>query len=470
MPQPRMQARLPACECRPTAPRRAGCSNTCCCFFERLAARAPLLMVIEDVHWADRSTLDLLGFLARNLRQGPIVLVVSYRSDELHRRHPLLPFLAEQERSGRAERLELGRFDRSELAAQLAAILGVEPDPELVERILARSEGNAFYAEELLASRHDAAGSRHAAGGAAGARRDAERAGPGAACASRRRVGSGSHRRCWRASAGPTNANSIAPSARRSPVTSSCSGKDRRRSGTPSVTPLSTRRSTATCCRASGRDSMPRLREPSPRRRAEADASRAAELAYHWQAAHDLPRAFDAWIQRGPRGGGDLRLRRGPSDFEHALELWDQVPDAAARAPLDRVELLTRAAFHAAGPAPIRSVAYIREAISLVDPDSRPHACRAAPGATRSVQLVPCRPRDDPRGVPGGGPPGAGRTALGCPVVGPVRTRPLLRRDGPAGRGRPAVRRGTLGGARGRRPAGREPGARAAWQGHGAVG
>ena len=120
--------------------------------FERLAARAPLIVVMEDVHWADRSTLELLGFLGRNLRQGPIVLVVSYRSDELHRRHPLLPFLAEQERSGRAERLELERFDRAELAAQLAAILGAQPDPKLVERIMARSQGNAFYAEELLAA------------------------------------------------------------------------------------------------------------------------------------------------------------------------------------------------------------------------------------------------------------------------------------------------------------------------------
>ncbi len=52
-------------------------------------------VVIEDIHWADRSTLELLGFLARNLREGPIVVLATYRSDELHRRHPLMPFLAE---------------------------------------------------------------------------------------------------------------------------------------------------------------------------------------------------------------------------------------------------------------------------------------------------------------------------------------------------------------------------------------
>ena len=369
------------------------------------------------------------------------------------------------------ERLELGRFDRSELAAQLAAILGVEPDPELLERILARSEGNAFYAEELLAA------------GTTGRLPDTLREVLLARVAtmsepaqerwfaSRRREGTASHRRCWRVSAGPTNANSIEPWARRSPITSSCSGKDRRRSGTPSVTPLSSEalygdllpgertRLHAAFARALAAEAQP-----------DGEAFRAAELAYHWQAAHDLPRAFDAWISAALAAEAIYAFAEARASFEHALELWDQVPDAAARAPLDRVDLLTRAAFHAAGPAPIRSAAYIREAISLVDPTRDPHACRAAPGATRSIQLVPCRPRDDPRGVPGGGPPGAGRTAHGCPVVGPVRTRPLLRRDGPTSRGHPALRSGALGRAFGRRPAGREPGAGAAWQGHGAVG
>ena len=77
----------------------------------RLAERGPVLLVVEDLHWADQSTRDLLGFLVRNLRAG-VALVLTYRSDELHRRHPLRPFLAELDRSGRADRLEVGRFDR----------------------------------------------------------------------------------------------------------------------------------------------------------------------------------------------------------------------------------------------------------------------------------------------------------------------------------------------------------------------
>src|SRR5919201_3534964 len=89
----------------------------------RLADRGPVLLVVEALHWADRSTRDLLGFLHRNLR-GAVALVLTYRSDELHRRHPLRPFLAELERGGRAERLELGRLDRRELAELLGGILG----------------------------------------------------------------------------------------------------------------------------------------------------------------------------------------------------------------------------------------------------------------------------------------------------------------------------------------------------------
>jgi predicted ATPase len=55
----------------------------------RLGRRAPLVLVVEDLHWADPSTRGFLAFLVRNARREPLVLVASYRSDELHRRHPL---------------------------------------------------------------------------------------------------------------------------------------------------------------------------------------------------------------------------------------------------------------------------------------------------------------------------------------------------------------------------------------------
>src|SRR5215211_4284735 len=120
----------------------------------RLAERGPVLLVVEDLHWADQSIRDLLGFLVRNLRGG-VALVLTFRSDELHRRRPLRPFLAELDRSGRAERLELDRLGRRELAELLAAILEEPAAPALVAEILGRSEGNPFFAEELLAAHLD---------------------------------------------------------------------------------------------------------------------------------------------------------------------------------------------------------------------------------------------------------------------------------------------------------------------------
>ncbi|MGE5636085.1 MAG: ATP-binding protein, partial [Nocardioidaceae bacterium] len=127
--------------------------------FERLLAllaelsdERPLVLVVEDLHWADRSTRDFLAFLSRALRQERLLLVVTYRSDELHRRHPLRPLLAELERLERVERLDLTRFSRGELVAQLTGILGARPDARLVEELWERAEGNAFFTEELLAA------------------------------------------------------------------------------------------------------------------------------------------------------------------------------------------------------------------------------------------------------------------------------------------------------------------------------
>jgi predicted ATPase len=117
---------------------------------ERLAARAPLLWVLEDLHWADRSTRDLVAFLASSLRSGRVLVVLTFRSDELDRRHPLHGLLGELIRNRRVVRLELRRFTRAELAEQLAGLLGADPPARLVDDIYARSEGNPFFAEELL--------------------------------------------------------------------------------------------------------------------------------------------------------------------------------------------------------------------------------------------------------------------------------------------------------------------------------
>lgn len=118
---------------------------------ERLSDHAPICLVIEDLHWADSATRDLLVFLAHNLRDARIVLVATFRGEDLHRRHPLRAVVAGLSRAGAARTLDLAPFDDVEMREQLAGILGSDPPADLVAAVLERSEGNAFFAEELVA-------------------------------------------------------------------------------------------------------------------------------------------------------------------------------------------------------------------------------------------------------------------------------------------------------------------------------
>jgi DNA-binding NarL/FixJ family response regulator/tetratricopeptide (TPR) repeat protein len=117
-----------------------------------LAAEGPVLLAIEDAHWADQSTRDLLGFLLARLHQRQVSLVISFRSDDLHRRHPLRHAAAEWTRLPRVARLNLEPLGRSDVRTLLRALHGGSmPETRLAE-IVSRSEGNAFFAEELLAA------------------------------------------------------------------------------------------------------------------------------------------------------------------------------------------------------------------------------------------------------------------------------------------------------------------------------
>ena len=118
---------------------------------ERIAADSVTVIALEDLHWSDRSTRDLLRFLVRNLTQGRVMLIGTYRTDELNERHPFLSLLAELGRGGRVDRFELAPFTRGEVRDQLAGILGHPPDRPLVARLHDRSGGNPFFTEELLA-------------------------------------------------------------------------------------------------------------------------------------------------------------------------------------------------------------------------------------------------------------------------------------------------------------------------------
>ncbi|WP_375537885.1 AAA family ATPase [Streptomyces sp. Amel2xB2] len=120
---------------------------------ERLATGRTVVLALEDLHWADRSTRELLGYLYRSVHTSRLVLLATYRSDDIHRRHPLRPFLAGLDRLRTVRRVELPRLSRVEVHAQIAGIQGVtEPDPEQARVIFERTDGNPFFVEELTAN------------------------------------------------------------------------------------------------------------------------------------------------------------------------------------------------------------------------------------------------------------------------------------------------------------------------------
>ncbi|HVW46587.1 MAG TPA: AAA family ATPase, partial [Solirubrobacterales bacterium] len=126
---------------------------------ETMAEEVPMVLWLDDAHWADHATRDFLAFLAASLPdEVRLLTVIAYRSDQLHRRHPMRPLLAELGRGRRVRRLDLGPFDRGEVATQLSDILGAAPDSEIVERFFERGEGNPLFTEELLAAGADGRG------------------------------------------------------------------------------------------------------------------------------------------------------------------------------------------------------------------------------------------------------------------------------------------------------------------------
>jgi DNA-binding SARP family transcriptional activator/tetratricopeptide (TPR) repeat protein len=112
-----------------------------------LAARAPLLLMIDDLHWADHGTLLLTSFLLRSSRSGPILVLGTYRDTEVGRRTPLTSALAELRRSGALDRVDLRGLTLDDVAALTASVLG---SAEVAPRVHSRTGGNAFFVEEVL--------------------------------------------------------------------------------------------------------------------------------------------------------------------------------------------------------------------------------------------------------------------------------------------------------------------------------
>ncbi|HWL43860.1 MAG TPA: AAA family ATPase [Ilumatobacter sp.] len=119
--------------------------------FGELSAVQPVLLAIEDLHWADPATRAFVSYVARNVVSDPVALVLTVRTDELHRRHPLRTTLAELGRLPTVSRLDLDPLDTDDLGELLAALSGTPLPRAAVRRIAERSGGNPFYAEQLLA-------------------------------------------------------------------------------------------------------------------------------------------------------------------------------------------------------------------------------------------------------------------------------------------------------------------------------
>ena len=124
-------------------------------FAELLAEAAreqPVVMAIEDLHWADEATYELVPYLARKLRNERVLLLATYRSDELHRLHPLNHVLAELSRGRLAEDVRLRKLTLEETGDVVRAALGLSrsPTPEFRQALYDRTEGNPFFLEEIL--------------------------------------------------------------------------------------------------------------------------------------------------------------------------------------------------------------------------------------------------------------------------------------------------------------------------------
>jgi DNA-binding CsgD family transcriptional regulator/tetratricopeptide (TPR) repeat protein len=338
--------------------------------FRRLAADRPLLLVIEDIHWADASTVALLDYLTRNL-SGAIVLVATYRSDELHRRHPLLPFLAEVERRRHIERIDLPPFDRGEIAELVREIRSEPADRHLIDQLFERSDGNAFYIEELLATRATIGELPTTLREVLSARvaelteptqellRHASAAGPDISAPVLGAV----------SQIDEAQVHARLREAVERHILTTHAGSDRltfrhalmREAIYESLLPWERTRLHAAFAAAL---------EVTPSDAG--DPSRAAELAYHWYAAHDLSRALEAAVRAAKAFDRVLAPADAHAQYERALELWDRVPDPARLVGLERVELLERAAAAAAVSTPSRAVALMNATIELVDPEADP--------------------------------------------------------------------------------------------------
>jgi DNA-binding CsgD family transcriptional regulator len=306
-----------------------------------LAAAAPVLLVLEDLHWADASTRDLVTFLSRMLHRERVALIGSYRTDDLHRRHPLRPVVAELLRLPSVIAVDLTPLVPSALAEHLTATAPGRIDATELNDIVSRAEGNAYYAEELLA----------ASVGSDPGRRDILPAGLAALLLSRVEQLSDPTQRVLRAAAvAGRKADDELVRTLSGLEAAEYEGAVREAVTHQLLVPHGTEGYVfrhALLREAVYADLLPgeRTRLHATMCSLLADEQRltiagtAAELAQHCLASHDIPGAFAASV----RAGKDAEQLGAPAEahrhYDQALALWERVTDPEKTAGMARGKL-----------------------------------------------------------------------------------------------------------------------------------
>ncbi len=302
-----------------------------------LATAGPVLLILEDLHWADRSTRDLVTFLTRLLRSERIALVLSYRSDDLHRGHPLRPVVSELQRLPAVTTIEVGPLAPAPMAEHLRRLSGGMLTAAAIDRVIRRAEGNTYFAEELLATSSAGTELPTRLADLLLARtvelsQEAQQVLRGAAVAGRRiddelvMLASGLGTAEYEAGVREAVAHQLL-------VPDGTSGLAFRH---------------ALLREAIYNDLLPGERTRLHARLAEllADEHRlatvagsAAELALHCLASHDIPGAFAASVQAGQEAWRLAAPAEAHRHYDQALSLWERVADPEKLAGMSRGKL-----------------------------------------------------------------------------------------------------------------------------------
>jgi DNA-binding CsgD family transcriptional regulator len=308
---------------------------------ERLAEPGPVVLIVEDMHWADRSSRDLLAFLIRNQPSlDGVLIVVTYRSDDMHRSHPLRPLLAELDRVGWVTRADIGRLSRSDTGRLVAQILRREPGEDALEAVYRRTEGNPLFVEALLGDGGPDSSLPESLRDllVAGVRRLPEETQDVVRIASAAGDRSG-HALLAAVTGldGAALASALRPAVAANVLLADSDGYLFRHALIREAVHdelLPGERSALHSRFAEVIGADPALVEPGSPVRA------AMEQAHHWHAAHDNTRALISAWQAAEEADRSLAYAEQLAMLSRVLELWQQVPDAARRIGADHVAVL----------------------------------------------------------------------------------------------------------------------------------